>query len=548
MLFFDSIILCGRLPQHCLTTHFLHCLHIHTGELIPLFANYSLLCLEPTFYFYGLQDFYDLFILQSSYHLVKSLQISNSSFAGRNGNRHYYSYTTITVLKMGPNFRLTTSIFLFTALTSIANAHTWIEQMAVIAPNGTFVGAPGYPRGFVPRTSPSFSDAAMTNLIPPDGRSTGNEILATDPICMSSQQSQTQTEGSPRLQAAAGDAIALRYQENGHVTLPQNQPGKPANRGTVFVYGTTQPSPSDTLLAIHRVWNADQTGGDKRGVLLSSQNFDDGQCYQVNSSPISEQRQQEFPHTADALMGVNIWCQQDIALPASAPSGQPYTLYWVWDWPTAPGAPGEPDGKQELYTTCMDVDIVSSSGTSNYASSGFVANQDLNYAAISSEFAQLSNPTAVAAPSEPPDSQLNGGSGAGSEAGASSGVAVTSTPTSTTFATVTTSTDTPGSTLTISSAPAVQPGSSQAVTPGVSTSIVTEYSSVTQTVFQTIYPSSYQKRSRKSTQAFSLYPAQQANDVVITVVQTVTASSPSPSTSTSTKFELRGRSPHLLRW
>ena len=97
----------------------------------------------------------------------------------------------------------------------------------------------------------------MTNLIPPDGRSTGNEILSTDLICMLSQQEQVQTDGSPRLQAAAGDTIALRYQENSHITLSDNQPGKPANRGTVFVYGTTQPSSSDILLGIHNVWNAD---------------------------------------------------------------------------------------------------------------------------------------------------------------------------------------------------------------------------------------------------------------------------------------------------
>ena len=297
--------------------------------------------------------------------------------------------------------------------------------MNVIAPNGTFVGAPGFPRGNVLRTSPSFSDTAMTNLIPPNGRSTGNEILSTDPMCMPSQQSQTQTAGSPRLQAAAGSAIALRYQENGHVTLPNNQPGKPANRGTVFVYGTTQPSSSDTLLGIHKVWNADQTGGDKRGVLLSSQNFDDGQCYQVNSSPISAQRQAQFPHTADALMGVNMWCQQDIALPANAPSGQPYTLYWVWDWPTAPGVdPGVPNGKQELYTTCMDVDIISGGDNSNFASSGFITNQDLNFAAIPSEFAEINNPTAVAAPSEPTDVS-NGAPG--------TGVAPTSQPAQPTF-------------------------------------------------------------------------------------------------------------------
>src|SRR2546421_13110089 len=100
-----------------------------------------------------------------------------------------------------------TLAILFIGLTSFANAHTWIEQLRVIAPNGTFVGAPGYARGNVLRTSPSFSDNAMTNLIPPDGRSTGNEILSTDAICMPPQQLQVQTAGSPRLQAAAGDAV-----------------------------------------------------------------------------------------------------------------------------------------------------------------------------------------------------------------------------------------------------------------------------------------------------------------------------------------------------
>ena len=70
------------------------------------------------------------------------------------------------------------------------------------------------------------------------------------------------------------------------------------------------------------------------------------------------------------------------------------------DWPTAPGVdPNLPNGKQELYTTCMDVDI---DGTSDMASSGFIASQDLNSAAVSSELAQLNNPTVVPAPLEPP--------------------------------------------------------------------------------------------------------------------------------------------------
>jgi hypothetical protein len=383
----------------------------------------------------------------------------------------------------------------------------------------------------------------MTNLIPPDGRPTGDQILSTDPMCMPSQQSQTQTAGSPRLQAAAGSFIALRYQENGHVTLPNNQPGKPANRGTVFVYGTTQPSSSDTLLAIHRVWNAAGTGGDKRGVLLSSQNFDDGQCYQVNSGTISQQRQQEFPHQADALMGVNIWCQQDIALPANAPSGQPYTLYWVWDWPTAAGVdPGLPNGKPEIYTTCMDVDIISSSGTSNNAAADFIAGQDINNAGVASEFAQINNPTAVAAPSEPAGASETG---AAASAGASTGVAATSqatqptatgspqgAPTSpaaqtgfgggigsghssrtqTTFAVQTTSaqgeqscTNLPPATLTMTSA----------IVPGASTETFTQYASVTETVFHTIYPSDFHKRTRKLLRCLSPGTGQKANVVII---------------------------------
>ena len=99
-----------------------------------------------------------------------------------------------------------------------------------------------------------------------DGRDPTQGILPSDPICFPGhQQSQVQTDGSPRLKAAGGDNVALRYQENGHVTLPQNQPGKPANRGTIFVYGTTQSSPDDKFLDIFGKWNADGSGGNKKG-------------------------------------------------------------------------------------------------------------------------------------------------------------------------------------------------------------------------------------------------------------------------------------------
>lgn len=265
-----------------------------------------------------------------------------------------------------------------------STAHSWVEQMMVISSNGSFTGNPGYARNNTMRTVPGFSDLLMVHILPGQGQPSIEErqapaasaatpststatatafsdtmsILPTDPMCKKTQQTMKQSNGSPRLQAAPGDNIALRYQENGHVTLPQNQPGKPANRGMIYIYGTTQPKTDENFLDVFKQWTTDGTGGDKRGVLLATQPFDDGQCYQVNSGNISTERQKQYPHTANQLMGANLWCQNDIALPADAPSGKPYTLYWVWDWPTAPGVdPNLPNGKAEIYTTCMDIDI-----------------------------------------------------------------------------------------------------------------------------------------------------------------------------------------------
>ena len=229
------------------------------------------------------------------------------------------------------------------------------------------------------------SDDTMSYKIPPDGRPTGNQILNTDPICKSTQQTMSQTDAGPRLQAAAGSYVALRYQENGHVTLPQNQPGKPANRGTVFVYGTTQSKPDDTLLAIHKIWNTAGTGGDGRGKLITTQNFDDGQCYQPNGGDISTARTAEFKFTPTATTGSNLWCQNDIVLPSDASSGKPYTLYWVWDWPTAENVDKAiPTGKPELYTTCMDIDITASPAKKDTESVHYIQSQDLAQAGVSS--------------------------------------------------------------------------------------------------------------------------------------------------------------------
>ncbi|KAH0548137.1 hypothetical protein GP486_008134, partial [Trichoglossum hirsutum] len=182
----------------------------------------------------------------------------------------------------------------------LAVAHTWVERLRLISSNGTFVGDPGFPRGNVLRTSPGFSDVPMTHLL-------GPTIDQSTQMCSDKQQDAVQTDGSPRLKAAAGSFVALEYQENGHVTLPNNQAGKPPNRGTVYIYGTSEPQKKENFTAIFKVWNADGTGGDKRGRLLATQNFDDGQCYQVNGGNISVARKTEFPKQPDTLQGADLW-------------------------------------------------------------------------------------------------------------------------------------------------------------------------------------------------------------------------------------------------
>ncbi|MCJ1479199.1 hypothetical protein MMC13_007883 [Lambiella insularis] len=279
------------------------------------------------------------------------------------------------------------------SLSGIAKAHSWVEQLLVVGSNGTFTGDPGYIRGYVQRTVPGFNDASDLNLIPPNGRQNQSLILPTDPMCNPSQTKQVQSGGNPRLQAAAGASLALQYQENGHVTLPNNQPGKPANRGTVYIYGTDQPMTNEYLLTVHRNWTADGTGGDKRGRLLSTQNFDDGQCYQVNGDKISVARQAEFKFTPTQPMGSNLWCQNDIFLPSDATAGKPYTLYWVWDWPTDAGADASlPQGKEEIYTSCMDIDIiVEGSSSLQKEKSSYVSGQAINNAAVPSYIAAIAS-------------------------------------------------------------------------------------------------------------------------------------------------------------
>lgn len=159
----------------------------------------------------------------------------------------------------------------------------------------------------------------------------------------------------PILCARRGSRILLKYQENGHVSLLRETPGK-ISSGKVFVYGTTDSGHNDKFLNIHGKWNSAGTGGDKRGRLLTEAPFDDGECYQAPSSKneVYETRRQRFP--PDPYHGEDRWCKVAVVLPPDY-DVLLWTLYWVWDWPTQATA-GNPKGKQQIYTTCMDVCMI----------------------------------------------------------------------------------------------------------------------------------------------------------------------------------------------
>lgn len=227
-----------------------------------------------------------------------------------------------------------------------STAHTWIEQLTNVSPDGTYVADFGYARAFVDR-GPGFNEEANNWLVPPPGPSL---ISQTHLLCHPSQRDATQSPNYPRLHAPPGGTVALRYLENGHVTLAGDRAGKPDKGGTVFVFGTQQPYTDEKLLDVLR-WTRDGQGGDGRGALLTAQNFDDDRCYELgNSSPLAESRKKLFSHT-----GVErpVLCETDVQLPETLPPGEPYTLYWVWQWPTMLKGTAQ----DEYYVSCIDVNV-----------------------------------------------------------------------------------------------------------------------------------------------------------------------------------------------
>ena len=247
------------------------------------------------------------------------------------------------------------------SLAPLSRAHTWVEQFQVIADNGSYIGDPGYSRGYVARTDLGYNGFSVNYLLPETA--SGNiRITPSDSLCHPAQRSSNYSNPAyPKLQVQPGGYVSAKYLENGHVTLPWNQLGKPPGGGTVFVYGTTSPSDNEKLTDVLE-WTTDGSGGNGKGFLMSAQNFDDGRCHQINCGNISTERQTLFPNqfAGQPASSVESWCETDFQIPANQALGS-LTTYWVWQWPTEANADCTyPDGKDEYYTTCADFDIIDS--------------------------------------------------------------------------------------------------------------------------------------------------------------------------------------------
>lgn len=300
-----------------------------------------------------------------------------------------------TGMKLRPLVSVISTLLIDYKLLSLASAHTWVEQLNRIAPNGTMLSPPGFPPKWFGRGK-GFHDDLFTNLL---GEATYS-LCAKQPLGH-------QVDGFPVLEAAPGDVVGLRYQENGHVTLPDTPAHKPANRGTVYVYGTSSPHADDSLFDVYKKWTADGTGGDGRGKLLATRHYDDGQCYQVNDGPISKQRQDRFRKSAAEPQGADLWCQADIRLPGDLPTETFYSIYFIWTWPTLQpekvagtssgdygdfpeiGSPAEasylvsPDvTKSEIYSSCAMVHLTGENMLAHSNEKSFIQEQDINFRGI----------------------------------------------------------------------------------------------------------------------------------------------------------------------
>jgi len=263
------------------------------------------------------------------------------------------------------------------ATTPSTHAHTWVEFLYHIGTNGAFTGDPGYPIGYIPRSQGVSDDVHQNKIL-----DTSTNPVVCKPL------SSSNTAQYPPLKAAAGDYIAMQYQENGHVTQP-DLTVRPYRGGNVYVYGTMHHQDSDGINDVLNAWTVDGKGGNQKGKLLATHYFDDGQCFQnAPGNPIAQERKAKY--------GVDeLFCQTDIQLPEDLPSKGTYTLIWVWNWPRIID---NTQNVTEIYSTCAQIDLTKSAkGSSGEPLPSIKVASDNNIvsAGISSQLHNLIEATAL---------------------------------------------------------------------------------------------------------------------------------------------------------
>ncbi|KAI0160731.1 hypothetical protein GGR57DRAFT_391184 [Xylariaceae sp. FL1272] len=256
-------------------------------------------------------------------------------------------------------------------------AHSYVEDLYLLDDKGAFTGKPGYAIGWVSRTTPGFGDAVVQNKI--------IDTAGNPPVCKS--LSLSNTDLYPPLTASAGDYIAMQYQENGHVSQP-DLTKRPYRSGNVYVYGTLEHQDSDGINDVLNSWNAEGTGGNKKGKLIASHYYDDDQCYQNN--PATEVWQTRSKKNGGLS---ELWCQTDIQLPTDLPDSGTYTLMWVWDWPNIID---DTHNSTEIYTSCAQINLSGSSANSKKAKTiKFASDNKMPSAGIASQINTLIEATAL---------------------------------------------------------------------------------------------------------------------------------------------------------
>ncbi|KAF2669479.1 hypothetical protein BT63DRAFT_261891 [Microthyrium microscopicum] len=241
----------------------------------------------------------------------------------------------------------------FLGLASSVSAHTWAEQLYVIGDDGNYTGAPGYSRFFQPRSADT---SLMTTKLVPNplivDQSKAPPLVQNNiAVCSSGQSTPGQVSPQwPSLIAQPGDYVAMRYTENGHVTAPLPA-DRPPGAGLVFVYATTN-NTNNPLFYDIVLWTANNTL--EQGRLLAINNYDDLRCYQLPARGLAAGRDKITPASGVS----DVACETNFQVPKDATAGTNLTLFWVWQWPqiVSPTA-----GQDEIYTTCLDMTVGSSS-------------------------------------------------------------------------------------------------------------------------------------------------------------------------------------------